>query len=270
MAEFNRNPDTEARTRTASAQAVMDHAIGQVDEETSLVADSSQGIWQNSGFSTARVSVAVVLGLWLAVVVLLGARGGFVSSPGIPPIPIAVGVTAPIIVFLAAYWLSPSFRRFATNADILLVAALQGWRWAGFGFISLYVYGVLPGRFAWPAGLGDMAIGLTAPFIVLALARRPGFAGSRLFVISNLLGILDLVLAVSNAALIQSNATGAAGKLTVAPMALLPLLLIPAYLVPLFIMLHLTALIKARRAARTERGIETGAIASPNALRIGG
>ena len=32
-------------------------------------------------------------------------------------------------------------------------------------------------------------------------------------------------------------------------MALLPLLLIPGYLVPLFIMLHVTALIQARRVA---------------------
>ena len=59
--------------------------------------------------------------------------------------------------------------------------------------------------------------------------------------------------AVSNAALIQSQATGAVGEATVASMALLPLLLIPAYLVPLFFMLHVTALIQARRTAHTER-----------------
>jgi hypothetical protein len=72
-------------------------------------------------------------------------------------------------------------------------------------------------------------------------------------VIWNLLGILDLAAAVSNAALIQSQATGAVGELTAAPMAQLPLLLIPAYLVPLFVMLHVTALIQARRTAQTER-----------------
>ncbi len=114
-------------------------------------------------------------------------------------------------------------------------------------------YGVLPGRFAWPAGLGDMAIGLTAPWIVLALVRRPSFVASRLFVIGNLPGILDLVAAVGNAALIQNQATVAVGEATAAPMAQLPLLLIPAYLVPLFIMLHVTALIQARCTAQAER-----------------
>ena len=92
-----------------------------------------------------------------------------------------------------------------------------------------------------------MAIGLTAPWLALALVRRPGFAASRLFVVWNLLGILDLVVAVSDAALNQSLATGAAGEVTVAPMAQMPLVLVPAYLVPLFVMLHLTALFQARR-----------------------
>ena len=64
---------------------------------------------------------------------------------------------------------------------------------------------------------------------------------------------LDLVAAVGNAALIQSQATGAVGEATAAPMAQLPLLLIPAYLVPLFLMLHVTALIQARRTAQTEQ-----------------
>src|SRR5262249_11237234 len=47
---------------------------------------------------------------------------------------------------------------------------------------ALYVHGVLPGAFAWPAGLGDIAIGVTAPWVALALVRRPGFATSRVFV----------------------------------------------------------------------------------------
>ena len=40
----------------------------------------------------------------------------------------------------------------------------------------MYTYGVLPGIFAWPAGLGDMAIGATAPLVLSGLLRRPDFA----------------------------------------------------------------------------------------------
>ncbi len=52
-------------------------------------------------------------------------------------------------------------------------------------FLTLYSYGVLPGIFAWPAGLGDMAIGVTAPLVLSALLRRPGFAAGKSFVAWN-------------------------------------------------------------------------------------
>jgi hypothetical protein len=252
MSDLKQFADSQAWNRNQAAQAVIDKAGHYSDNDAGKSAGSNRGAGQTHGFPTMRMTVAAVLAVWLAVVVVLGAGGAFISSPGTPPIPIAIGVTAPLLVFVAAFWLSGAFRRFVSSADMVLLAALQGWRWAGFGFIALYVYGVLPGRFAWPAGLGDMAIGFTAPLVVVALVRRPSFAGSRWFAIWNLLGILDLVAAVANAALFQSNTKGAVGEISVAPMAQLPLLLIPAYLVPLFIMLHITALINARRVARNE------------------
>jgi hypothetical protein len=89
--------------------------------------------------------------------------------------------------------------------------------------------------------------------VALALIRRPGFVAGRVFVIWNLLGILDLVVAVSDAAITQSLATGSAGQPTMAPMAVMPLVLIPGYLVPLFLMFHVIALFHARRS-RMSRG----------------
>ncbi len=201
-------------------------------------------------FKSAKVVVGVLLALWLALVVYLGAHGAFVTTSGTVPFPIAIAVGAPFIVFLLAFWLSDRFRHFLMAADLPLVTAVQSWRFAGFGFLALYVHGVLPGAFAWSAGLGDMAIGLSAPWLALAVARRPGFATSRRFVIWNLLGILDLVAAVSDAAINRVLSTGAPGEITVGPMAELPLLLIPAYLVPLFLMLHVTALFQARQLAQ--------------------
>jgi hypothetical protein len=107
----------------------------------------------------------------------------------------------------------------------------------------------LPGAFAWPAGLGDIAIGITAPWIAMALWRRPAFASSQVFLVWNLLGILDLIVAVGTGAISSMLASGAPGEVTTAPMAQLPLVLIPAYLVPLFVMLHLSSLFQARRLA---------------------
>jgi hypothetical protein len=198
-----------------------------------------------------KAFVGTSLVLWLGAVVFLGGRGEFVEPPGTAPYPIALGFALPLIVFFAGLWLSARFRDFLMAADLPLLTAVQAWRFAGFGFIALSVHRVLPGAFAWPAGLGDIAIGLTAPWLALALLRRPLLVTSRLFVVWNLLGILDLIVAVADGTLNQLWATGAAGEISIAPMAQMPLLLIPAFLVPLFFMLHLTGLLQSRRMTQT-------------------
>jgi len=109
---------------------------------------------------------------------------------------------------------------------------------------------VLPAVFALPAGLGDMAIGITAPWVILALGRRTDFAASSAFVRWNLSGILDLVVAISIGTLGAVLATGARDEISTTPMATLPLLLIPAYFVPLFLMLHIAALLQSRQLKR--------------------
>jgi hypothetical protein len=157
---------------------------------------------------------------------------------------------APLSLFLVAYRTLPAVREFILSADLRLIVGIQAWRWAGFGFLSLYTYKVLPGIFAWPAGLGDMAIGVTAPLVLAAMLRRPDFAASKRFVLWNLSGILDLVVAVSIGAVVPIFAPNLYGAVSSAPMTQLPLILIPAFLVPTFLMLHFTALLQARRVSR--------------------
>jgi hypothetical protein len=204
----------------------------------------------NNNHSSMRSVVSVALALWLGLVFFLGSQGAFVGSAGSPPLPIFFGFAIPLAVFFAAYFGWGAFRTFVLGADLRLVAAMQGWRWAGLGFLSLYAHGILPGLFALPAGLGDMAIGFTAPWIVLGMIRDSSFVRSRRFVIWNILGILDLVVAVSMGVICSGFIPGIVGSVTTSPMAKLPLVLIPAYLVPFFLMLHFTALSQARRFAR--------------------
>ena len=204
-----------------------------------------------SGRGGIRRAVAITLTVWLLLVVSLGAAGVFVGPPGTPPLPIAIGVAAPLALFFASLRLSRSFREFVLSLDLRLIAGMQAWRWAGLGFLSLYAHNVLPAVFALPAGLGDMAIGVTAPWIILALVRQPGFAARGTFIRWNVLGILDLLIAVSIGAVSALFATGAPGEISTAPMATLPLLLIPAFLVPLFLMLHTSALMQSRQLIRS-------------------
>ena len=192
-----------------------------------------------------------ILAIWLAAVFAFGAAGAFTTAPGQPPLPILFAATVPLALFFAAYGLSRSFREFALGADLRLLTAVQAWRAGGLGFLALYTYGVLPGLFAWPAGLGDIAIGVTAPWIAFALVRDRAFAGSSRFALWNWLGILDLVVAVSMGVL-SSGLVPHLVSVSTTPMSQLPLVLIPAYLVPLFLMLHSVALFQARRGEKAD------------------
>jgi hypothetical protein len=138
-------------------------------------------------------------------------------------------------------------------ADLRFVTATQAWRFGGFAFLALYTYGVLPGYFAWPAGLGDMAIAAAAPWMLVSLARQPGFAASRRFVTWNVLGILDLIVAVTVAAAVPLLFPNVVGAISTAAMARLPLVLIPGFFVPGYLILHVIALAQARRAAPSSR-----------------
>jgi hypothetical protein len=198
-----------------------------------------------------RSLVRAALGLWFLAAFAAGAAGAFTTAPGTPPLPILVGALAPLAVFFGAYAGSRAFRALVRSADLRLVSAVQAWRAGGLGFIALAAHGVLPGLFAWPAGLGDIAIGLSAPWIALALTRERDFIGTRAFSLWNWLGILDLLVAVSMGVLSSGLVPGLTQVPTTA-MTELPLVLIPTYFVPLFVMLHAVALFQARRAGKAE------------------
>jgi len=227
-----------------------------VKTETMGSITGSEASELNNGRPSLRAVVIGALAVWFGLVLSLASQGAFVARPGLPPLPIFFGVAIPLGLFLAAYFGLRSFRDFILGADVRFVAAIQAWRWGGLGFLSLYANGILPGLFAFPAGLGDMAIGFSAPWIVLNLVRNRLFASSRRFVIWNILGIVDFVVAVSTATL-SSGAfpaiTALNGNVTTSAMAQLPLVLIPAFMVPFFTMLHLTALFQARQLARSEK-----------------
>src|SRR5579863_2542789 len=122
---------------------------------------------QPAGSNGISLSVSLALSAWFVLVLALGASGAFVGRPGTPPIAIGIGVGAPLLLFFTWLRLSQSFRDFVLKLDLRLIAAIQAWRWAGMGFLFLYAYHVLPDMFALPAGLGDMAVGLAAPWVVL-------------------------------------------------------------------------------------------------------
>jgi len=200
------------------------------------------------------IGLYVICGLilWFGLAFAFAASGGLaISAANGAPLGFAVAILVPIAVFAILYRAFGAFRDFILGLDPVKVNLTQLWRVVGFAFLALYAYGELPGFFAWPAGLGDVAVGIAALWIVAALVRNPAFAASRRFVTFHLLGLLDFVVAVGTG-VVSSDAFGLF-EVTTQPMSELPLGLIPGFAVPLFILLHFTALLQARALAKQEK-----------------
>jgi len=197
--------------------------------------------------------LSVLVLVWFGLVFWAGATGRITPLQGQPPLPIAAGVLGPIAVFLVAYGLSARFRAFVLSLDAGLLTAVHAWRMLGGVFIVLHLRGQLPGSFAWPAGLGDIAVAAAAPFVAMRLARRPGLIGNPWFALFHVLGLLDFAVAVGSGTLSSGAFPGLGLEVsTRGVMDVLPLSLIPTFLVPLFSMTHLAVLFQAGRARRAE------------------
>jgi hypothetical protein len=126
--------------------------------------------------------------------------------------------------------------------------ALNGWRFIGLGFLMAYQEGLLPGGFAWPAGLGDIAMAATAPWVAARVSADDRFRFGNGFLIWNLFGIADFIDAVLLGTLY--NWPGFA-SLNTGLMQHLPFALIPCFFVPLVAIAHFI-LLAQRRAPQTE------------------
>ncbi len=192
---------------------------------------------------------AIVIASWAMWDVVLSLAGAFRSTPGELSFAFPVAVLAPLAIFVILYQLVSRFRDFVLGLDARLITIMQSWRVLGLSFLELYWLGLLPGLFAYPAGLGDAAIGISAPMVALALIADPARIATRGFVLWNLLGMLDFVVALTAGTLMSGawpDLTGDGPSTRL--MREFPLAMIPTFLVPLFSMLHLSAIFQARAA----------------------
>ncbi len=189
-----------------------------------------------------------VLGIWLALALALNLANAFETGRGGIPVALAAAAVGPPALFLVVYRTSARLRTLIDTLDLGVVVGLQGWRVLGGMFLVLMGFGLLPPVFAWPAGVGDVMVGVAAPFVAGAYYRRaPGWT-ARVRSLTYF-GIADFVVAIGTGFMSTDTALRVfEGPITSDAMAQLPLALIPSFLVPLFVILHLIALIKLRGA----------------------
>ena len=214
-------------------------------------------IWARKKAGLSRgytAALSVVLAVWYIAAVTLSATWFFRASPDRLPT-IAMAIFGPLLVgTLVLYSLGA---RVPEKALVTLIA-FQMVRIMGFEFVLVYLGGKLPGQFSLPAGIGDAFIGVTAPLVALAVARK--IEGWRkLAVLWNFLGLLDLAIAVTMGVLTAPSPLQAVAG-TVAGtgvdsffISVLPLSLIPTFGVPLAAIGHLLCLDGLRHARSPQR-----------------
>jgi hypothetical protein len=194
---------------------------------------------------------AGLLAAWLVFSLFSSALHLYRNAPNTPPIAFGLAVVTPIVLFLVWFASSPGFRQFVLSLSPRTLTLVQSMRIAGFVFLVLGRYKILPAFFALSAGWGDIAIGVTAPFAAFWLAK-PGLAKPGLakpahregFIVWQVLGIADLVNALALGAL--AGVIDPHGIPTSA-MTVLPMSYIPTFAVPLFLILHIICLAQALR-----------------------
>lgn len=180
----------------------------------------------------------IILAAW-AVLAMILAHRGFLRPPDTSSFP-PIGTNL-IVVFLALGFslaLSPSLRSTVSNQSHL--TWLHVWRLEGIVFLILAATGQVPALWALPAGIGDIIVGATAPFVAARL-DRPG--GRRRAVVFNLFGMADLVVAVSLGMLTSAGPTQVFfTQPTSELLTKFPLALVPTFLVPLAFTIHIISL----------------------------
>jgi hypothetical protein len=199
---------------------------------------------------------ATLWGAWVLASILLAKADVYRFEPTRPVPWLPIGL---MCALAAALLLSriPVVSRILAQPDILWRLTMpQIFRVVGVTFLVVMALGKLPAVFALPAGLGDVAIGVEA--VLVARNLRRGVVGRRALWYFNVLGLVDLVVAL---AIGFAAAPAVVRLLLVSPtteaISLLPLALIPATVVPLASALHLLSLVRLMGAGTEIATAET-------------
>lgn len=175
-----------------------------------------------------------ILIMWFGTVSIAIPAGAF-ESGGQLPLPLITSVAAPITTVVIGYGASSRFRRYVLSFDLRFVLAAQLWRVVGIAFLFALAFDRLPPGFAVPAAVGDLATGVAALGVVLALGNGTLTRG-RLYAFTAL-GVGDLIVAILAGVLLRPPA-----------LDMWPLIIFPTFMVPAFAILHVVAVLQSRHS----------------------
>jgi hypothetical protein len=174
--------------------------------------------------------IAVILLAWLAAACAAGASGRVGALQ--PPLPQLIVLGLTVILLALERWVA-WLREWVAAVDIRVLVAIHVTRLAvGVAFLVLGREGRLATAFSVPGGWGDIVVGFLAGSLVLG----GGVSSSmrhKLYHAWNLLGLVDLLFVIANAARqAMVNPDGMAALLA------FPMSLVPTFLVPILLASH--------------------------------
>ncbi len=206
---------------------------------------------------------------WVLTILALGVSGALESTWNGVPLGPALALVIPLSLYLVDwYWLKSRFFRGLWALDDKTAIMVQAYRIVGVFFLVESLQGRLPLAFALPAGLGDILVGLLAPWVAWRLGEEKPYA-TTIAVAWNFLGTMDLVCAISLGILHAPTSLGVLGNdLTTRAVTQYPLCLIPSWVVPISLMLHWRSLQGLRKGLPQARNRTVASVVGLAALLL--
>jgi hypothetical protein len=163
---------------------------------------------------------------------------GFFKENTLPPKILFYTAFPMLVFFLLVISNLKIYKTILQHVTLQSLVGVHLFRLIGVFFLITNAYGAIPAKFAYIAGIGDIATALTSILVVKAITNKKNYA-KPLTIVWNIFGILDivsvLVTAISSTKL--SIETGTQG---ISEIANFPFCLIPAFAPATIIFLHIS------------------------------
>lgn len=190
-----------------------------------------------------RTGIVVFYIVYLAYVSVFSLKGVFDVDSVPPKVMVWAGMPLMFILF-GGIGNTKLFKTLLQSATLESLIAVHVFRVVGVFFIIIYYYHLLPARFAFSAGLGDIITAILAlPVARMVAKKRPGYIPA--VYAWNILGIIDII-----DLLVIAVITGANGNLR--EMTVFPFVWFPAFAPATILFLHTVVFRKLYQLKRAQ------------------
>lgn len=215
--------------------AVIANTAKQIALGSGMTIGNSKNIWSG---------VFIFFVIWLTYASALSLNG-ILSVNSLPPRAVLFNAGPLLIILFLVIGNTGLYKRLLRAAPLESLIRLHVFRVVGVFFLVIYFYHLMPARFAFSAGMGDIVTALLAIPVAKAIAQKKSWSIKAAYA-WNFLGLLDIVTAVV-LAVVTARADMATGAHGDQEMTLFPFVWFPAFAPATILFLHAGIFSKLRQ-----------------------